>query len=276
MTRRSLLSGVVLAAALVLSLTSCANSTPPPAPGPAAEFRCEQFSEREGPEQTPDREPKADVSWRELKDDMAKAIDTVDDYWAEHWTECFGSEYDPPEIWFQDELISADDARDLIVESNGDRAPGPGLFSEGNRPRCDGEDLQLSNAAYCPEGHFVAWGEPLMREALGVGDGLVYLVVAHEWAHALQARMPRGFAESSGPKGELQADCLAGATLHGADRETKFQFQTGDAREVARSLVDLADETGWTEYDDHGDAVQRIGAYEEGRAGGPNACFVLF
>ena len=267
MTRRSRLGAVVLAVTLVLLLASCANSTAPTAPSPSAAFRCEQLSEQEGPDQSPDQEPNAAVSWRELKNDMAKAIDAVDDYWAQHWTECFGSEYDPPEIWHQDELISADEARDKIADGDDDRALGPGLYSEGNRPRCDGEDLQLSNAAYCPDGHFVAWGEPLMREALGVGDGLVYLVVAHEWAHALQARMPRGFAETSDQKGELQADCLAAATLHGADQETKFQFQTGDAREVARSLVDLADETAWTEYDDHGDAVQRLGAYEAGRAG---------
>jgi len=49
-----------------------------------------------------------------------------------------------------------------------------------------------------------------------IGRAWVYLIIAHEWGHAIQARLSRRMVSVAA---ELQADCLAGATLAGAQRD---------------------------------------------------------
>jgi hypothetical protein len=49
-------------------------------------------------------------------------------------------------------------------------------------------------------------------------DTRLYLVVAHEWGHAIQARLN---PDIQAVRRELQADCLAGAAIFGASLNSR-------------------------------------------------------
>jgi predicted metalloprotease len=93
--------------------------------------------------------------------------------------------------------------------------------------------------------------------------------VAHEWGHAIQARLDQSLNSQAS---ELQADCLAGAVLYGAVRDGTLTFEEGDVKEIATALTAVSDETPWTSVADHGDPFERTGAFDQGRRGGVPAC----
>ncbi|WP_326823724.1 neutral zinc metallopeptidase [Streptosporangium sp. NBC_01756] len=102
------------------------------------------------------------------------------------------------------------------------------------------------------------------------GDAWVYQIIAHEWAHAVQNRVPGRYVSV---KVELQADCLAGATLVGAARDGTLTWERSDSQEIAAALSYRAGDTPWTNPLDHGTARQRIDAFAKGARGGAPACF---
>jgi hypothetical protein len=122
---------------------------------------------------------------------------------------------------------------------------------------------------YCRPGDFLAWDSGLMARGYKDGDAWPYLVIAHEWGHAIQARIGKTLTSTAS---ELQADCLAGATLFGAAADGDLIFEAGDQRELASALSTLADETSWTNSADHGDPFERIGSFDQGRLHGLSAC----
>ena len=101
------------------------------------------------------------------------------------------------------------------------------------------------------------------------GDSWPYLVIAHEWGHAIQARIGDSLTLSAK---ELQEDCLAGGALFGAASDGDLVLESGDQKEMASALSSLADETSWTRSADHGDPFERIGAFDQGRQSGISAC----
>jgi uncharacterized protein len=139
-----------------------------------------------------------------------------------------------------------------------------------NGPSCAGEPSVPGNAYYCPSGNFLAWDENLMRAGYSqIGDAWVYLVIAHEWGHAVQAQLPNRLVSQAV---ELQADCLAGAALQGAADEGLVRIEPGDDREIAQTLRAVADDYPWTDESSHGDAEQRISAFRSGVSGGVDSC----
>lgn len=180
----------------------------------------------------------SDTTWMsEAKD----AVNVVNDFWQKNWNAYFTGAYAPPRV-------------------AGTYTPGsPGA------PACGGEPAPPNNAFYCPAGDFLAWDGKLMRDGYAQGDSWVYLVIAHEWGHAIQNRVLGLKAVAQ----ELQADCLAGATLFGSD---KLRFEPGDTEELSTALTGLADATPWTSSKDHGNAEQRISAFNRGGQGGVKAC----
>jgi hypothetical protein len=108
-----------------------------------------------------------------------------------------------------------------------------------------------------------------MEKGYAEGDTWPYLVIAHEWGHAIQARLGASLTEKAD---ELQADCLAGAALYGAAADGELVFETGDQRELASGLSELGDETPWTSSADHGDSFERIRHFDEGRLHGIARC----
>jgi uncharacterized protein len=137
-------------------------------------------------------------------------------------------------------------------------------------PRCAGEPSVPGNAYYCPSGNFLAWDENLMRAGYTqIGDAWVYLVIAHEWGHAIQGQLPNRLVSQAL---ELQADCLAGAALQGAADAQLVQIEPGDDQEIAETLQAVADDYPWTDESSHGDARQRTAAFQQGVAGGVDSC----
>ncbi|MFJ4819066.1 hypothetical protein [Streptomyces sp. NPDC088801] len=182
----------------------------------------------------------------EMTQDIETAVRGVDAYWDAHWSEFFTETYVPPTV---------------LGEYDGASA---------NAPTCDGESLADDNAHYCSTAEdYVAWDTDLMRFGYRYGDAFVYLVVAHEWGHAIQNRLD---AELRTRDSELQADCLAGAELEGAAQDGTVVFESGDVDEIHTALVRDADKTPWTKEGDHGSASERVDAFTMGQELGVEAC----
>ena len=59
-------------------------------------------------------------------------------------------------------------------------------------PRCGSEPAPPRNAFYCPPGDFIAWDETglMIPYYVQAGDFAAAFVLAHEFGHAMQARLP--------------------------------------------------------------------------------------
>ncbi|WP_354263803.1 neutral zinc metallopeptidase [Arthrobacter sp. OAP107] len=178
--------------------------------------------------------------------DIQTAQRITDKFWARHWVEYFPGRYSPPNV----------------LGTYDGTSP--------NAPYCGTAKLPAENASYCKPDDSVAWDITLMNSGYQQGDSWPYLVIAHEWGHAIQARL--GNSVTNVAK-ELQADCLAGAVLFGAAADGDLVLETGDQKELASALSTLADETSWTKSADHGDPFERIGAFDAGRLHGVLECF---
>jgi uncharacterized protein len=179
-----------------------------------------------------------------MRQDERTAVATVDAYWRRNFRELSGREYRSPRVL--------------------------GGYVGTGGPRCAGQPSVPFNAFYCPAGDFLAWDVNLMKRGYDqIGDAWVYLIIAHEWAHAVQARLDRAQVSVAA---ELQADCLAGAALAGAGRDGLITFEPGDREELGRTLAAVADDFPWTSERDHGDTRQRISAFSTGATGGEQTC----
>ena len=187
------------------------------------------------------------VTIDELKGDIDGAQTIVDGFWTTHWSDYFTGSYVPPTV------VGLYDGTD-----------------EDTAPTCGGEPLEAYNAFYCPSNDSVAWDASLLVEGADrIGDSWVFLVIAHEWGHAIQARLDGTLVAQAD---ELQADCLGAAALYGAAADGTLTFDMGDEQELVTSLSALADQMPWTMTADHGDAFQRVQWFTLGRNGGVNAC----
>ncbi len=184
------------------------------------------------------------VNREEFDADVSGAVAATDGFWRRTFADEFGRSYRPP------------------------RVAGGYLGEDG--PSCAGEPSVPFNAIYCPAEDFIAWDENLMAAGYEqIGDAWVYLIIAHEWGHAIQARLERDRVSVAA---ELQADCLAGATIFGAARLGLVDLEPGDTEELARTLTAVADDFPWTTERDHGNARQRTSAFDTGAQDGVSAC----
>lgn len=238
MSRFSLIR-FLTAAIIALTATACSSGV---------ERSAQLGSIQPTPTSDPGEIQELDPNVQEILQDMDTATEVVNNYWASHWSEFFTGSYSPPQV--------------------------VGLYdgTGANVPLCAGKPLEAGNAHYCESGDFVAWDVSLMASGFMSGDAWVYLVIAHEWGHAIQARLSKTLESQ---QAELQADCFAGAVLYGARDDGTLQFEQGDEREIANGLASVADETPWTKEGDHGDTFERIQAFGAGRTGGVNACLPI-
>jgi uncharacterized protein len=176
--------------------------------------------------------------------DERSAVRAVDNYWRRHFTDQTGRPYDSPQV------------------------AGPYRGTSG--PTCAGQPSVPGNAFYCPAGDFLAWDERLMQAGYDrIGDAWVYLIIAHEWGHAVQARLRRGQVSVAA---ELQADCLAGVALQGSVDDGELTLEPGDEQEIKQTLIVVSDAFPWTDEGSHGNAQQRIEAFSTGASEGMRAC----
>jgi uncharacterized protein len=179
-----------------------------------------------------------------MASDQRAAVNAVNAFWEAEFPEQFGRTYTPPTV--------------------------AGPYVGTNGPTCAGQPSVPFNAIYCPPGDFIAWDDQLMASGYSqIGDAWVYLIIAHEWGHAIQARLDR---DRVSVQAELQADCLAGAALAGAAEMGLIVVEPGDDKELAETLAAVADDYPWTKESDHGSAEERTGAFNAGAGGGVPAC----
>lgn len=188
--------------------------------------------------------PIDDVDTDTLAGDERAAVGVTDAFWRQAFPDTFRRSYRSPTV--------------------------KGGYRGENGPSCGGEPPVPFNAFYCPSQDFLAWDENLMAAGYRqIGDAWVYLIIAHEWGHAIQARLQR---DQVSVQAELQADCLAGATLFGAADRGLVQLEPGDTEELSQTLTAVADDFPWTQESDHGDARERTAAFSRGSDGGVGAC----
>jgi len=246
--RRRSLAALALGATLVVS-SACNLDMPSPQPASATRSAPAAPARTAPPPPPKPLGTSAPVGFNEteFRDDMNTAVGVVNAFWQRHWTKLFTGSYTAPHVL--------------------------GLYNGRNpatAPKCAGKPLSRDNAEYCPAGDFVAWDSHLMRTGYAHGDAWVYMVIAHEWGHAIQNRLTRALVS---PAAELQADCLAGAALYGAAADGNLRFEAGDRQELVAGFRVIGDRSPWTKPGDHGSATQRLHAFGQGRDGGAPACF---
>ena len=145
-------------------------------------------------------------------------------------------------------------------------------------PSCGPEvltyDLIAENALYCPSEDLIAWDRVNLLPDLQqrFGSLTVGLVMAHEFAHAVQAR---GGVRGSTVTLELQADCFAGAWVDDVDdRIATFHTAADSLDQAVAGLLELRDSLGVPGYSSsaHGSGFDRVSAFQEGFEEGAAAC----
>lgn len=181
---------------------------------------------------------------------LAEALET---YWGIVFPELFGTEYAP-------------------LTDYGAYLPSTGLL-----PRCGAAEPDpadyVDNAFYCEEGDFVAWdGENLFPTLYdNIGDFAIGVVMAHEWATAVQARAG---LPTEGLDAELQADCFTGswaAALVPQDNPTGILLSPGDLDEAISGFLAFGDDPVSGESFG-GTPFQRFDAFQDGFFQGAAAC----
>jgi predicted metalloprotease len=188
--------------------------------------------------------------------DIGATIADIQAYWSKTMPEVYGARYD-----------AIPDSR--LFPYSADNPP----------PGCGTETVPYQevagNAFYCQEGDFVAWDTqqlmPKLREQYG--DFAPALVLAHEWGHAIQARV--GFDAYQTVDFEQQADCFAGAwTAHVAHGDSDLHLSDADLDTALAGLLQLRDPSGVDGSEDgaHGNGFDRVRAFQDGVEGGADTC----
>jgi predicted metalloprotease len=191
------------------------------------------------------------------------ALTDLQDYWSEQFPEVFGTEFQP----LQGGFFSVD-PEDVD----------PREFPDG--VGCGAKPLEVEgNAFYCqdpgtPHSDSITYDRSFLTElADNFGDFIPALVMAHEFGHAVQARV--GSPQSSIAT-ETQADCLAGSwTRWVADGKAKnSHLDEAQLDELLRGFFLLRDPVGTStaQQSAHGSFFDRTSAFQEGFDEGPEAC----
>jgi predicted metalloprotease len=193
----------------------------------------------------------------------ADALADLEDYWSGVFPDVFRRPFVP----LQGGYFSVD--------------PGdidPSQYPEGVGCGTDPREVE-NNAFYCPpqdlpHADSITYDRAFLGE-LGdqYGAFLPALVMAHEFGHAVQARVgspPTSIAT------ETQADCLAGSwTRWVADGEAaRSQVREPELDDLLRGYFLLRDPvgTGTAEQSAHGSYFDRVSAFQDGFDDGPEAC----
>jgi predicted metalloprotease len=144
---------------------------------------------------------------------------------------------------------------------------------EGAGPTCGSEQAPPRNAFYCPAGDFIAWDESglMIPYYVSGGDFAAAFVLAHEFGHAMQARLPE--QEQVGVLRELQADCFAGSWARWVSE--RGLLDPGDLDEATLAVFIARDVPGtpWTDPAAHGSGFERTRAFGDGFELGAKACY---
>ncbi|HEU0101459.1 MAG TPA: neutral zinc metallopeptidase [Mycobacteriales bacterium] len=187
--------------------------------------------------------------YQEYTATLQQVIGSLEQYWSRALPEAFGVPYTSP-------------TRYSYYRSDA----GPG-------PACGGQPAPAKNAFYCPAGDFMAWDETglMIPYYVSAGDFAAAFVLAHEFGHAMQARLPQ--TDQLGVLTELQADCFAGAWSRSV--QDQGLLNEGDLDEATFAVFSARDLPGtpFTDPAAHGSGFERTRAFTDGYEGGPRACY---
>ena len=190
----------------------------------------------------------------------ARDEETVADiqaFWAATMPDVYGQPYEPIPV---DRLFP-------YSASN----PPPGCGTRGDMPYTE----VAGNAFYCSLGDFVAWDvqDLFPRLAEQFGEFAPALVLAHEWGHAVQARVGNDSYQTVYL--EQQADCFAGAwASHVASDDSTLSVSADDLDRALAGMLQLSDPVGVdaSQQGAHGNGFDRVSAFQEGVEEGAAAC----
>lgn len=200
--------------------------------------------------------PEDDTVFTDLDPDevVQIALDDLAVYWDDRLPDLYGAAFTPP--------------------AGGLLPYGPDTAV----PQCGDEPIRYdeiaANALYCPEQDFIAWDRVNLVPGLqeNFGPLTVGIVMAHEYAHAIQNR---GDVRGEVVTLELQADCFAGAWVADVDDRIEL-FSSGDDRldQAVGGFLELRDTIGVAASDPnaHGSGFDRVSAFQDGFDVGPEAC----
>jgi predicted metalloprotease len=179
-----------------------------------------------------------------------QAIADLEQYWGEQYPTLYNSDWEP---------ISG------------------GYFavtSDSEAPPCTTDPQEVAgNAFYCSTEDVVAWDAqellPQLQEKFG--DFVIPVVMAHEYAHAVQARS--NFTART-VTSELQADCIAGAWSKHAQDDGVFEVNAAELDMALAGVLDLKDTPGTSKLDPdaHGSGFDRVSAFQDGYDNGLEKC----
>ena len=150
-------------------------------------------------------------------------------------------------------------------------------------PDCQGQRISYAkdvkgNAFYCFQSNFIVYDNQTLFPALAknFGNFAPALVLAHEWGHAIQDRASIDKTQFPTILIELQADCFAGTWMKRvANGDSKgVRFVGGDLDTALSAYLTFRDSVGTTPGDTqaHGDAFDRVNAFQTGYDSGAGAC----
>lgn len=185
---------------------------------------------------------------------VRKTIIDLQAWWSSEMRDVYGKDYQPVEGGF----YSVDPR-------------------SGDLPPCatDVEEID-GNAFYCPRRDVVAWDNAGLMPALRqkFGDFSVAVVLAHEWGHAIQARV--GFRAARTVTREMQADCFAGAWVAHVknDGGISLPVRPEDLDRALAGFLSLRDEPGSAASDPraHGSGFDRVSSFQQGFDEGAKTC----
>ena len=187
--------------------------------------------------------------YQEFTGTLQQVIASLEQYWGEALPASFGVPFSAP-------------SRYSYYRS--DQGPGPS---------CGGQAAPAKNAFYCPAGDFMAWDETglMIPYYVSAGDFAAAFVLAHEFGHAMQQRLPR--QEPLGVLRELQADCFAGAWARNV--QDQGLLEAGDLDEATIAVFQARDVPGtpFTDPQAHGTGFERTRAFTDGYDEGAGSCY---
>ncbi|MEB3034806.1 neutral zinc metallopeptidase [[Mycobacterium] nativiensis] len=254
---------------LMLALAGCADSTPTVVAGHAVSMlydpgRVGGLPVSEGPSgprgDLPPVTPRvAGSDGGEIDRLSLLAIDDVEEFWTQHYAQSLRGTFKP---------VSA-----LVSYASTDP----------NTPQVCGADVyQLPNAMYCRRMDTMAWDRakfmPTARKYFG--DMAINGTLAHEYGHALQNMADIVSPLTRTLVREQQADCFAGVYLQwvASGGSSRNRLSTGDGlNHVLAGLIVIRDPVSTFDNpisisDEHGTALDRIGAFQTGFDGGAEMC----
>jgi predicted metalloprotease len=191
------------------------------------------------------------------------ALADLEQYWATTLPEVFGTEFQP----LAGGYFSVD-------PGNVD----PSAYPDGVGCGADPQEAE-NNAYYCqapnaPNSDAITYDRAFLGElADDFGRFIPALVMAHEFGHAVQARVG---SPGSSIATETQADCLAGTwTRWVADGNAEFsRLREPELDELLRGYLQLRDPVGTSTAAEsaHGSYFDRVSAFQEGFDDGAEAC----